>query len=134
MLWVEAKGVFSSDNANFQSFSVLIVLFRGLMTHSLENPTRNLRISSGLKRAKALNTLPISCAVKKSLFLWRECGDKGPCPRENSSCSEVLSLGFKFSPTQHIRSIHWDESTGRESINCVLIQNNMESLVLTPEL
>lgn len=28
----------------------------------------------------------------------------------------------------------WDESTGRESITCVLIQSNLESLVLTQHL
>lgn len=62
MLWMDTKGVFL-DDANCQSFSVLMVLFRDLMMHSLENPTRNLTDSSILKRAKALNALPISCAV-----------------------------------------------------------------------
>lgn len=76
MLWVEAKGVFL-DDANFQSFSVLVVLVRDLMKHSLENPTRNLTTSSGLKRAKPVNALPVRCAAHSTevpIFVGRVWG------------------------------------------------------------
>lgn len=65
---MDTKGV-SLDDSNFQSFSVLMVPFRDLMMHSLENLTRNLRASWGLKGAKALNALPLAGQCTVSIFL-----------------------------------------------------------------
>lgn len=74
-----AKGVFLDDRG-LQSFSVLVVLFKDLMEHSLEKPARVSGINfMGIKKNnKGVCVSPIDVQRTGQLpqVLWGKCGDR----------------------------------------------------------